>query len=146
MHHRYLATTTPHAIAWYKGLSSLVLDCPCLDNSRSSVYFMGREIPPEVLAVSPVSSHPRHSSRGLSLPLNILALIISYVSLLSSYKTPVLPDRALSGRRHRRYRARDAHLPPDVLYDAASAISKGHTSLVSRATVFRWQAGGIWRC
>jgi len=41
--------------------------------------FMRRDIPPDVLAVSPVSVAPRHGARGLSLPLNIIATIVSYV-------------------------------------------------------------------
>jgi len=40
---------------------------------------MRRDIPPDVLAVSPVSVAPRHGARGLSLPLNIIATIVSYV-------------------------------------------------------------------
>jgi len=47
--------------------------------------FMRRDLPPEVLAVSPVSVAPRHGARGLSLPLNIIATIISYVCPFNTY-------------------------------------------------------------
>ncbi|KAL1296571.1 hypothetical protein AAFC00_000069 [Neodothiora populina] len=48
--------------------------------SEKTYNRLRRDVPPEVLAVSPVSTHPgMQGARGLSLPLNVIASIISYI-------------------------------------------------------------------
>lgn len=68
------SNATIHFVANVKYMASKLSQEQVLHNLR-------RDVPPEVLAVSPVPSHPRNQNggRGISLPLNIIAIIISYV-------------------------------------------------------------------
>jgi hypothetical protein len=59
---------------------------------------MRSEIPPDVLAVSPVPTYPRQGTQGLPLPLNIVASIVSYVRshLYSVLCEPILTTISLT--------------------------------------------------